>query len=250
VVGHLQLVADPDGADHQTQRRHERRGLWTSPTLDGMVAIDGLLEPEAGQTLLAALEPLARPATANDSRSGGQRQADALTELARRALEGGRLPQTGGVRPQLTVVVDLASLQRGSWSPASPPATALTIAPASSEHRPRALTTAPTKGWEQDSRPPWPCCPRSWVGLPASLWMSGGPAGSLPPANATPWPCVTAAVSSLAASGPWAGARPTIWCIGWTAAPPTWPTWFSCVGLIIGPSMRAAGSLPAAPTGG
>ena len=39
---HLQLVADPDGADCQTQRRHERRGLWTSPTLDGMVAIDGL----------------------------------------------------------------------------------------------------------------------------------------------------------------------------------------------------------------
>jgi hypothetical protein len=30
--------------------------------------------------------------------------------LARRALEGGRLPQTGGVRPQLTVLVDLDSL--------------------------------------------------------------------------------------------------------------------------------------------
>jgi hypothetical protein len=30
--------------------------------------------------------------------------------LARRALEGGRLPQTGGVRPQLLVTVDLDSL--------------------------------------------------------------------------------------------------------------------------------------------
>jgi Domain of unknown function (DUF222)/HNH endonuclease len=56
------------------------------------------------------LEPLARPADAQDTRSGGQRTADALTELARRALEGGRLPQTGGVRPQLSVVVDLDSL--------------------------------------------------------------------------------------------------------------------------------------------
>jgi hypothetical protein len=111
VVGHLCLVADPEGADRQAERRHERRGLWTSPTLDGMVAIDGLLEPEAGQTLLAALEPLARPANAEDTRSGGQRQADALTELARRSLEGGQLPQIGGVRPQLTVVVDLDSLQ-------------------------------------------------------------------------------------------------------------------------------------------
>lgn len=82
-------------------------------TLDGMVALYGLLDPEAGQTLLSALEPLARPASAEDARSGGQRQADALTELARRALEGGRLPQTGGVRPQLTVMVDLDSLTSG-----------------------------------------------------------------------------------------------------------------------------------------
>ncbi|HEV8164596.1 MAG TPA: hypothetical protein VGR74_09130, partial [Actinomycetota bacterium] len=35
---------------------------------------------------------------------------DALTELARRQLQGGRLPQSGGVRPQVTVTVDLASL--------------------------------------------------------------------------------------------------------------------------------------------
>jgi hypothetical protein len=76
-----------------------------------MVAVDGLLEPEAGQTLVAALEPLARPASAADTRSGGQRRADALGELARRALEGGRLPQAGGVRPQLSVIVDLDSLQ-------------------------------------------------------------------------------------------------------------------------------------------
>jgi Domain of unknown function (DUF222)/HNH endonuclease len=78
--------------------------------LEGMVAVNGLLEPEAGQTLAAALEPLARPANADDSRSGGQRRADALTELARRHLEGGRLPRSGGVRPQLLVTVDLDTL--------------------------------------------------------------------------------------------------------------------------------------------
>jgi hypothetical protein len=76
-----------------------------------MVAMDGLLEAEAGQALLAALDPLARPATAQDTPSGGQRQADALTELARRSLEGGRLPRVGGVRPQLMVVVNLDSLR-------------------------------------------------------------------------------------------------------------------------------------------
>jgi hypothetical protein len=109
-VAHLRLVADPEGADAQAERRHERRGLWVSSTWEGMVAVNGLLDPEAGQTLLAALEPLARPANAADDRSGAQRRADALTELARRNLEGGRLPQTGGVRPQLLVTVDLDSL--------------------------------------------------------------------------------------------------------------------------------------------
>jgi Domain of unknown function (DUF222)/HNH endonuclease len=117
VVAHLREVADPDGADTRIQHQHARRGLWVSPTLAGMVAIDGLLEPEAGETLLAALDPLARPTGAEDDRSGSQRRADALTELARRNLEGGRLPQTGGVRPQVTVTVDLASLLGEPGSP-------------------------------------------------------------------------------------------------------------------------------------
>jgi Domain of unknown function (DUF222) len=110
VLGHLRLVADPDHQQSRAEVRHGRRGLWLAPTWEGMVAVDGLLEPEAGQTLLAALAPLARPTSAQDLRSGGQRRADALAELARRSLEGGRLPQTGGVRPQLLVTVDLDSL--------------------------------------------------------------------------------------------------------------------------------------------
>jgi hypothetical protein len=75
-----------------------------------MVAVGGLLEPEAGASVLAALEPLARPAGADDARTGSQRNADALTELARRSLEGGWLPKAGGVRPQLLVTVELDSL--------------------------------------------------------------------------------------------------------------------------------------------
>ena len=110
VLGHLLAAADPKGADVQAERQHLRRGLWVSPTLEGMVAVDGLLEAEAGQIVLAALEPLARPADATDTRSGGQRRADALVELARRNLEAGQLPQSGGVRPQLLVTVDLDSL--------------------------------------------------------------------------------------------------------------------------------------------
>jgi Domain of unknown function (DUF222)/HNH endonuclease len=109
-VAHLRLVADPDGAEDRAERQQGQRGLWLASTWAGMVAVNGLLDPEAGQTLAAALEPLARPANAHDTRSGGQRRADALAELARRQLESGRLPQSGGVRPQLLVTVDLDTL--------------------------------------------------------------------------------------------------------------------------------------------
>ena len=99
VLGHLQLVVDPDGADRDRARVSSGEGCgWPRP-LTAWSPSMGCLEPEAGQTLLAALEPLARPADAQDTRSGGQRRADALAELARRSLEAGRLPQTGGVRP-------------------------------------------------------------------------------------------------------------------------------------------------------
>jgi hypothetical protein len=38
--------------------------------VEGMIALEGRLEPEAGQTLLAALAPLARPHRATDTRRG------------------------------------------------------------------------------------------------------------------------------------------------------------------------------------
>ena len=71
VVDYLCQLADPDGAAAARERRHQRRGVWLTPTLDNLVAIDGLLEAEAGQTVLAALEPLARPAATPTARPWG-----------------------------------------------------------------------------------------------------------------------------------------------------------------------------------
>jgi hypothetical protein len=60
-VTHLRLVVDPEGADTRAERQHQQRGLSLAPTWEGMVALQGLLEPEAGQTLVAALEPWPAP---------------------------------------------------------------------------------------------------------------------------------------------------------------------------------------------
>jgi hypothetical protein len=147
------------------------------------------LDPEAGQLVLAALEPLARPSDAQDERSGDQRRADALVELARRNLEGGQLPQTGGVRPQLLVTVDLDSLLGhqhavsgdGGWAgPLSPEAcrrlacdgaltrVLVTRQPEANGHHghpggdPTTMTT-----WRRGCARPWPCCPPVLGGAPS-----------------------------------------------------------------------------------
>jgi hypothetical protein len=80
---------------------HRQRRLSVSQTFAGMVAIDGLLDPEAGVTLLTALTPLASPHGPDDHRQRRadaltelcrrQRRADALTELCRRQLDTGHL---------------------------------------------------------------------------------------------------------------------------------------------------------------
>ncbi len=118
VAEHLRAAADPQGDGERARARWERRGLQVAPTWQGLTAVDGLLDPEQGETLLAALQPLARPTGPGDPRSAPQRRADALAELCRQALAGGRLPAAGGgVRPQVTVSIDLASLLGTSGMP-------------------------------------------------------------------------------------------------------------------------------------
>jgi uncharacterized protein DUF222 len=113
VLGHLQLVADPDGAKHDNDRRHQRRGLWLAPTFEGMVALDGLLEAEAGQTLLAALEPWpARPTPATPAAAASAALMPWLSWPAAVSKPGG-CPRPVGSAP--------ASGDGGPGQPARPP---------------------------------------------------------------------------------------------------------------------------------
>jgi Domain of unknown function (DUF222)/HNH endonuclease len=79
--------------------------------------VDGLLDPEAGETVRSALQPLARPTGPDDGRSAAQRRADGLADLAHWGLQAGRLPRGGGLRPQVTVTVELASLLAARGGP-------------------------------------------------------------------------------------------------------------------------------------
>ncbi len=109
---------DPTGSgDLARMERAARAGreLTLVKGADGMHHLRGALDTEAAATLAAALDPLSAPASAHggvkDPRSAGRRLADALVELARRALAGGALPVTGGLRPQVVVTMTLDQLQ-------------------------------------------------------------------------------------------------------------------------------------------
>ena len=61
---------DRDRADEQAIRRLERRGLSVAETYDGMVSVNGLLDPVSGALLLTALNAKGRPSSTADHGDG------------------------------------------------------------------------------------------------------------------------------------------------------------------------------------
>jgi len=104
--------ADLDAAEADAQSVRERRYLNVSPTLGNLVRIDGQLDPEAGQTLLDALRSITDPQQLDpsDTRTPGQRRADALVQLGADHLASGEAPISGGFRPQVTVTASYETL--------------------------------------------------------------------------------------------------------------------------------------------
>ena len=115
---HLNQVINPDGSLAQCEKDYTRRRLFLSPMLDGMVALDGILDAEAGATLTTALQPFLVPTDPTDDRDTAQRRADGLVELAHLAMSQGQLPVTGGSKPKLNVLTTLEALTelRGAMS--------------------------------------------------------------------------------------------------------------------------------------
>jgi hypothetical protein len=110
VTGHLRHCLDPDGSLEQHKHNQERRRLHISQTWDGLFVLDGLFDPEGGAMLQTALNALMPAAAADDDRTAAQRRADALVEVAERQLSRGDLPQVGGRKPHLSVMVGLDTL--------------------------------------------------------------------------------------------------------------------------------------------
>jgi hypothetical protein len=116
----LQHTVDPDGAFRDCEKQFERRYLQLSPLLDGMVAVDGLLDPEGAAAVDAALAPFLVPAGDHDLRTAAQRRADGFVDVARAAMDADLAKAMSGQPVQLQVLVPWLALIAGSRRQTSP----------------------------------------------------------------------------------------------------------------------------------
>ena len=107
---HTRYVVDPDSFDHQIEEDWEKRFLKISES-GGMFHITGVLDRNGGTALRTAIESLAKPLGAGDSRLLKQRRADALTEIVHHALDKGSLPRRHGARPHVAVHTTIEGLK-------------------------------------------------------------------------------------------------------------------------------------------
>jgi hypothetical protein len=109
VVEYWKTAVDGPGTETSAAELFDRRYLFGSKTLDGMVKLDGLLDPVAGDLVLTALQAATPPRRDGDHRTPRQRRADALTDLARTFLDSGAA--AGTEKPHVLVLTDLDALQ-------------------------------------------------------------------------------------------------------------------------------------------
>lgn len=108
--------------DRDAVRAH--RYVKLSPR-NGGVHVDGFLDPVAGEYLRTALDAAASRPAADDSRTGAQRRADALTAIAKQTLNSGGYKPGGQVRPHVMVTLgaaEWADWQRSGHVPSHAPA--------------------------------------------------------------------------------------------------------------------------------
>jgi hypothetical protein len=115
VVEYWRQAQDLAAAERDQDVAFERRRLHVSPSLDGMVRIDGDLDPETGQAVIAAVRAVmdadARSGDRTDARTPSQRRADALGRICRSWLDASDRPTVAGERPHVVVTLDLEALE-------------------------------------------------------------------------------------------------------------------------------------------
>jgi hypothetical protein len=108
------LRLDPDGVLADDNHAHERRWFECDQTYGGVFVLRGELDAEAGAVVKTAIDALSHGMSRGETRSGSQRRADALVDLAATQLRCGDHRDVHGQRPHLTVTVHADTLRAGA----------------------------------------------------------------------------------------------------------------------------------------
>jgi hypothetical protein len=152
------LRLDPEGVLADDNHAHERRWFECDQTYGGVFVLRGELDAEAGALLKTAIDALSHAMSHGETRTGSQRRADALVDLAATQLRCGDHRDVHGQRPHLTVTVPANTLRAEALRSAAdaPPAELRGVGPIHPETARRiacdavrtVVTVAPTAdGW-------------------------------------------------------------------------------------------------------
>jgi hypothetical protein len=110
VVQRLADAIDGDGGAESEEARYARRGYHGSRSVDDMLNVNALYDPESADIHERAIEAeLERDHRANDERTLSQRRADAVTNLFRQSLDRGEVGTSRAAVPHVTYVVHVDS---------------------------------------------------------------------------------------------------------------------------------------------
>jgi uncharacterized protein DUF222 len=100
----------PQRVAKDEKEAYDERRLHASKTLYGTGVGNWTADPVSHETVTTAIHAASAPIDGDD-RTPAQRRFDGLLAVCEIALRSGLLPETGGVKPHVSVIVDLATLQ-------------------------------------------------------------------------------------------------------------------------------------------
>lgn len=109
VVKSLREALFPDELDQAWMDGMDKQDITIQPVPGGW-HVSGFLNVTAGVKFQKVLDAVSAPHDADDTRSGSERRVQGLDDLMTRVLEGG-LPSDMGIRPHMSVMVDVETLQ-------------------------------------------------------------------------------------------------------------------------------------------
>src|SRR5699024_10487344 len=106
---HFAQVADPEADERGYRKTKEREYLELVRTLDGW-HLSGFLTEENGRLIRTAMEAVMSPPAPDDHRTGDQRRAQALADVAHLVLDQGLAGTHASVPPHLAVLIGPADI--------------------------------------------------------------------------------------------------------------------------------------------